>query len=56
MQRTAASPLAKAGAICKVSSGLAVVVLQSPPLPLMLSLGSIMRIRTRLNFKLRLYE
>lgn len=39
LQRTAAMPLAKAGAICKGSNGLAVVVVQSPPLPLSLTLG-----------------
>jgi hypothetical protein len=33
--QAAASPLAKVGANCKASSELAVVVSQSPPLPLM---------------------
>jgi hypothetical protein len=32
VQRIAASPLAKAGAVCQASSGLAVVVVQPPPL------------------------
>jgi len=32
-------PRAKAGTICKVSNGLAVVVLRSPPLPLSQTLG-----------------
>jgi len=41
LQRTAASPRAKAGAICKESSGLAVAVVQPPPLPLSQSLAAI---------------
>ena len=39
LQRTAAAPLAEAGTICKVGSELAVVVVQSPPLPLSHTLG-----------------
>ncbi|RMH33547.1 MAG: hypothetical protein D6694_15505 [Gammaproteobacteria bacterium] len=39
MQRTAATPRANWGANCKVWFELAVVVLQSPPLPLTLTLG-----------------
>ncbi len=33
-------PLVKAGAICKRSNGLAIVVVQSPPLPLSPMLGA----------------
>ncbi|RMH38348.1 MAG: hypothetical protein D6694_12545, partial [Gammaproteobacteria bacterium] len=41
VQRTAATPRANRGANCKVWYGLAVVVVQTTPLPLTLTLGKI---------------